>query len=546
MRKNVYIALIIFLCVISGLMLGNALAKRANLRNNITTNVNLSNFLKNISSGGRVDELLALIEDQYVDTVDVNKLTEDAMFKIMADLDPHSVYIPASELAEVNSDLEGSFSGIGVQFNIQNDTIMIVDVISGGPSEKAGLIAGDRIIEVDDSLFVGKTINNSKVMKKLRGPKGTKVKVGIKRLGTAETLHYTITRGDIPVNSIDIAYMIEPEIGFIRVNKFSTVTYNEFLNNLAGLRNAGARKLIIDLRENGGGAMDQVIHMVNEFLPRGEMIVYSEGRAYARADYRADGSGSFINMPLIVLIDEFSASASEIFAGAIQDNDRGLIIGRRSFGKGLIQHQVGLSDGSAVRLTIARYYTPTGRSIQKPYERGKGEEYEQELWNRYVHGEFYNQDSIQQADSLVYYTPKGRTVYGGGGIMPDIFVPRDTTENSPYLTRVINYGYIYQFSFRYADQNRQKLKEYKTWEEMEKYLDKQNLLKEFVTFAQTKEVEPDHKDIEKSRKVIERQIKAYVTRNILGDKGFYPLLFKNDVTVKRALEEMKTNEDFFD
>ena len=333
MKKNVYAAAALFLCIVGGVLLGNMLARRANLRNNANS---LSTLVKAWGKGNRVDELLRLIDAQYVDTVDVEQLTEDAIFAVMEDLDPHSVYIPADELEMVNSELEGSFSGIGVQFNIQNDTIMVVAVISGGPSEKVGILAGDRVVEVNDTAFVGDAISNEKVMKKLRGPKGTQVKLGIKRHGTPELLHFTVTRGDVPVNSVDIAYMIEPGVGFIRVSKFAATTYQEFLNGLASLRSQGAQKFIVDLRENSGGLLDQVVMMVNEFLPRGQMIVYSEGKAYPRFDSRADGSGSFIGQPLVVIIDEFSASASEIFAGAIQDNDRGLIVGRRSFGKGLV------------------------------------------------------------------------------------------------------------------------------------------------------------------------------------------------------------------
>ncbi len=539
MKKNSYIALVIFLCIVIGLLLGNILARRANLRNNV---VSFSTLVKKLGKANKVDELLHLVDFNYVDDVDIDELTEDAMFYIMAELDPHSVYIPAADLEAINNELEGSFSGIGVQFNIQNDTITVVAVISGGPSEKVGLMAGDRIVEVNDSTFVGKEINNEKVMKQLRGPKNTKVKLGIKRFGTPETLYYTVTRGDIPITSVDIAYMIEPGIGFIRVNKFSATTYSEFLSALADLRTQGMKKLIIDLRENSGGLMDQTVMMVNEFLPRGNMIVYSEGKAYPRIDARADGRGNFIQQPLIVLIDEFSASASEIFAGAIQDNDRGLIVGRRSFGKGLVQQQMNLSDGSAVRLTVARYYTPTGRSIQKPYELGKNDDYELDLMNRYMHGEFDSQDSIQLADSLIYYTPKGRIVYGGGGIMPDVFVPRDTTGYTPYFTRVINYGHLYQFAFQYTDRNREKLNNYKTWQDMERYLDKQNLLNDFVAYAESKSVTPEWKEINKSRFLIERQLKAYITRNILGEAGFFPLYYKDDPTVKRALQEMKTNE----
>ena len=538
MKKNVYAAAALFLCIVGGVLLGNMLARRANLRNNANS---LSTLVKAWGKGNRVDELLRLIDAQYVDTVDVERLTEDAIFAVMEDLDPHSVYIPADELEMVNSELEGSFSGIGVQFNIQNDTIMVVAVISGGPSEKVGILAGDRVVEVNDTAFVGDAISNEKVMKKLRGPKGTQVKLGIKRHGTPELLHFTVTRGDVPVNSVDIAYMIEPGVGFIRVSKFAATTYQEFLNGLASLRSQGAQKFIVDLRENSGGLLDQVVMMVNEFLPRGQMIVYSEGKAYPRFDSRADGSGSFIGQPLVVIIDEFSASASEIFAGAIQDNDRGLIVGRRSFGKGLVQQQMDLSDGSAVRLTVARYYTPTGRSIQKPYEQGKGDEYEMDLMNRFMHGEFDSRDSIHLADSLVYHTPAGRTVYGGGGIMPDVFVPRDTTDYTPYFNQVLNHGYTYQFAFQYADKHREQLNQYKNWEDMERYLTQSDMLREFVAYAEDKGVKPDWKEINQSRHLLERHLAAYITRNILGEEGFFPLFYKYDPTVKRALQEMRTN-----
>lgn len=535
-KRNVFLALVIFLTIVIGFFLGNLLALRANTRAN---RVSLNNFLSRQLKNNKVDEVLSIIDVQYVDPVDNGELTEDLMRDLLNKLDPHSVYIPAKDLENVNSELEGSFSGIGVQFNIQNDTITIVGVISGGPSEKAGILAGDRIIEVDDSAFVGKEINNEKVMRELRGHKGTQVKLGIHRRGTSETLHYTVTRGDIPVNSVDVAYIINPDIGFIKVSKFAATTYSEFLNAVAKLKNAGANKFIIDLRENSGGYMDQAIQMINEFLPKSRMIVYSEGKSYPRFDAVSDGRGTCQEQGLAVLIDEFSASASEIFAGAIQDNDRGLIIGRRSFGKGLVQQQIPLADGSAIRLTVARYYTPSGRSIQKPYEMGKGEEYEMDLLSRFEHGEFDSADSISVADSLAYKTLAGRTVYGGGGIMPDIFVARDTTEYTPYLTKVINYSYLYQYAFLYTDENREKLSDFKTWKEMESYLDTENLLDKFVAYAKAKGIDENTAQINKSKKLILRQLKSYITRNILGDEGFYPIFYKDDKTVKAASEELK-------
>ena len=536
-KKNLLLVLIVLLSVVVGLILGNMLAERAILSSNSA----LGRFF-NGSSNDKLSEVLSLINSQYVDTVDVNQLSEEMMTDLISKLDPHSVYIPASDLEGVNSELEGSFSGIGVQFNIQNDTIMIVSVISGGPSEKVGLLAGDRIVQVNDTVFVGKKVSNEKVMKKLRGPEKSKVKLGIKRNGTKEVLKFTVTRGQIPVNSVDVAYMIEPGVGFIKVSKFAATTYSEFLTAIANLRAKGAKKYIIDLRENSGGFMDQAINMVNEFLPANQMIVYSEGKAYPRYEAKSDGKGSCIGLPVVVMIDEFSASASEIFAGAIQDNDRGIIVGRRSFGKGLVQQQIDLSDGSALRLTVARYFTPSGRSIQKPYVKGNAEEYEKDILNRYLHGEFDSKDSIHVADSLKFKTLKGRTVYGGGGIMPDYFVARDTSEYTVYLNKVVNYGYIYQFAFQYTDKNRKTLNAIKGWQNIEKYLDKQPLLGDFTTFAASKGVVPNAKQIAISRNFLLTQLKSYITRNIQGDEGFYPLYYKNDKTVLKALEVIRNQK----
>ncbi|MDR0371315.1 MAG: S41 family peptidase [Prevotellaceae bacterium] len=535
-KRNIFLALVLFLTVVTGFFLGNLLARRAGAR---ASRISLNNFLTRQFQGNKVDEVLSLIETQYVDPVDGVEMTEELMRDLINKLDPHSVYISAEDLDNVNSELEGSFSGIGVQFNLRNDTVNIVSVISGGPSEKVGILAGDRIVEVNDSAFVGKKITNEKVMRELRGPKGTQVKLGIRRWGTPETLYYTVTRGDIPVNSVDVAYMVEPGIGFIKISKFAATTYTEFLTAIAQLKSEGAVKFIIDLRENNGGYMDQAIQMTNEFLPKNKMIVYSEGQSYPRFDAVSDGRGTCQEQPVVVLIDEFSASASEIFAGAIQDNDRGVIVGRRSFGKGLVQQQIPLSDGSAIRLTVARYYTPSGRSIQKPYEMGKGEEYGMDLFSRVEHGEFDNADSIHTADSPVYKTLNGRTVYGGGGIMPDIFVPRDTTEYTPYLNKVVNYRYLYQYAFQYTDENREALNKLKSWQDMERYLDTQDLLNKFVAYAKSKGIEENTAQINKSSSLIGRQLKSYVTRNILGEEGFFPMFYKDDKTVKTAIKELK-------
>ena len=534
-KKNLSLVIIVLAALISGILLGNLIASRQQRG----LDAAFGNLFKNFSSSdNKISELLQLIDSYYVDSVDVNDLTEEMATELIAKLDPHSVYIPAKDLEIVNNELEGSFSGIGVQFNIQNNTIMIISVISGGPSEKVGLLAGDRIVMVDDSVFTGKQINNEKVLRKLRGKVNTKVKLGIKRHGTKELLSYSITRGEIPVSSVDISYMVAPQTGLIKVNKFGESTYSEFLVAIAKLKKEGATKFIIDLRENSGGYLERAISMINEFLPAGQLIVYTEGKSYPRFDAKSDGTGSCINNPIVVLIDEFSASASEIFAGAIQDNDRGTVIGRRSFGKGLVQQQKPLSDGSAIRLTVAKYYTPSGRSIQKPYQIGNNEDYNMDLYNRFLHGEFYTKDSVHQADTIEYKTVSGRTVYGGGGIMPDIFIPRDTTEFTPYLNKVVNYAHLYQFAFAYTDKNRQQLSKYKDWKAMLKYLDNQPLLQEFVSYAEEKGVKAVPKEIKQSEKFILIRLKAYISRNILGDAGFFPILFKDDAAVKKAVEEL--------
>ncbi|MEG1546458.1 MAG: S41 family peptidase, partial [Bacteroides sp.] len=376
------------------------------------------------TSSNKLNALLRIIDDQYVDTVNMTDLVEKAMPQILGELDPHSMYIPAQDLEATNSELEGSFSGIGVQFTIQNDTIHINNVIQGGPSEKVGLMAGDRIVSVNDTAFVGKKVTNEATMRKLKGPKGSSVKLGIFRATEKGILNFTIIRGDIPVNSVDAAYMLNDKFGYVKISKFGRTTHAELLMAIAKLEQQDSKGLVIDLRGNTGGYMEAAIRMVNEFLPKGKLIVYTQGRKYPRTEEYANGTGSCQKMPLIVLTDEGSASASEIFSGAIQDNDRGTIIGRRSFGKGLVQQPIDFSDGSAIRLTIARYYTPSGRCIQKHYDKGNDANYEMDIYKRYEHGEFFSKDSIKMDEDLKYHTGLGRTVYGGGGIMPDIFVPQ--------------------------------------------------------------------------------------------------------------------------
>ena len=537
MKKYLFPTLTV-LGVALGILVGVSLSQKANAQRIVYQN----GYLQWEQS--KTDRLLQLMANAYVDELNIDSITDEAMTDLVKKLDPHSAYIPKEDLEMVNSELAGSFSGIGVQFTIQQDTVRIVAVIAGGPSEGVGVLAGDKLVSVDDSVFVGKKLNNEKVMRTLRGEKGTKVKLGVLRAGTPETLYFTITRGDIPVTSVDAKFIIEPQnnrdgkIGFVRVNKFGETTYKEFISALAELRAKGATRYIIDLRENSGGYMDQAIKMANEFLKGGALIVYSEGRAYPRYEAKANGSGRFKDVPLAVLIDNFSASASEIFAGAMQDNDRATIVGRRSFGKGLVQQQIPFSDGSAVRLTVARYYTPSGRCIQKPYTLGDQDDYEKDLMERYEHGEFYSADSIHFTDTTTYRTKNGRIVHGGGGIMPDVFVGRDTTLNTPWFNRCVNMAYTYQFAYKYTDEHREQLSQYKDWQNLEKYLLKQNILREFVTFAKDKGIEPNEAEIQKSKPLMVRLLNAYIVRNILGDEGFFPLFERDDEITKKAVEEL--------
>lgn len=487
------------------------------------------------SSGNKINAILDIIDEQYVDTVNMKDLVEGAIPKIFSELDPHSVYIPAEDASLVNEELEGSFSGIGVSFNMQTDTILVINVISGGPAEKAGLLPFDRIITINDSVYSGNKSSQAKIMKTLRGAKNSTVKLGIKRGNEPDLLYFDVTRGDVPVHSVDVAYEAAEGIGYIKVSKFARNTYNEFITAIAELKQKGCNSFVIDLRNNTGGYMEAAINMINEFMPEGRLIVYTEGKSFPRSDVYANGTGTCKEAPIVVLTDEISASASEIFAGAIQDNDRGLIIGRRTYGKGLVQTQLGLSDGSALRLTIARYYTPSGRCIQKSYEMGKTDEYDQDIYNRYMHGEFDSADSIKMDDSLKYQTVKGRTVYGGGGIMPDIFIPRDTSGMTSYYSNVVNSGVLYLYALEYSDQNREKLSSFKTWQELYDYLQQQPLLYNFTNFAASKGIKKRPTLINISGNLIENQLQAYIVRNFFDEAGFYPIFLKDDVTLKRAI-----------
>ena len=495
-------------------------------------------------SSNKLNALLYVIDEQYVDTVNMDELVEKAMPQILAELDPHSVYIPAQNLEEVNSELEGSFSGVGIQFTIQQDTIHVNQIVPGGPAEKVGMLAGDRIVRVDDSLFVGKGLTNEKAMRTLKGPKGSEVKLSVKRTTEKGLLDFTIVRGDIPQTSIDAAYMLDNDYGYIQVSKFGRTTHVEMLNAIAQLNHQNCKGLIIDLRDNTGGYMEAATRMANEFLLKDRLIVYMEGRQYPRYEEYADGTGSFQQMPLVVLVNENSASASEIFAGAIQDNDRGTIIGRRSFGKGLVQQPIDFSDGSAIRLTIARYYTPSGRCIQKPYESGKNSQYDMDWLERYEHGEFFSKDSIKLNKEQRYSTRLGRPVYGGGGIMPDIFVPQDTTGVSSYLIEVSNKGLILQFCFQYTDHNRPKLKQYASGEELLKYLQQQNLLQQFIRFADSKGIKRRNLLIQKSRKLLEHNLYGGILYNMLGMEEYIRYINQSDNTVQTALKLLQDGKAF--
>lgn len=527
-----FIPLLMAVSVVAGILIGTFYAKHYG-----------GNRLGIINgSSNKLNALLRIIDDQYVDTVDMADLVENAMPQILAELDPHSTYIPAKMLAEVNSELEGSFSGIGVQFTIQEDTIHINSVIPGGPAEKVGVMAGDRIVTVDDSLFVGERLTSEKAVRNLKGPKGTQVRLGIKRVTEKNLLSFTIVRGDIPQNTIDAAYMIDDEFGYVQVSKFGRTTHVELLSAIARLNHQNCKGLIIDLRDNTGGYMEAATRMVNEFLPEGKLIVYTEGRKYPRMEEYANGTGSCQKMPLVVLVNEGSASASEIFAGAIQDNDRGMIVGRRSFGKGLVQQPIDFSDGSAIRLTIARYYTPSGRCIQRPYENGKDSEYEMDWLKRYEHGEFFSKDSIKQDEDQKFYTGIGRPVYGGGGIMPDVFVPQDTTGVTSYLMEVSGKGLLRQFCFHYTDRNRAVLTPLADEESLLDYLKKQGIMEQFIRFADSKGIKRRNLLIRKSHKLLERNLYGNIIYNMLGSEAYIRYANQDDPTVQKALELLEKGE----
>ena len=493
----------------------------------------------NVEGASKFDEVMSYVGNDYVDVPEEDKLQDDAIAAMMEKLDPHSAYISLKEFNEVNDPLLGSFDGIGVQFRLEKDTIAIVSVIKGGPSEKVGILAGDRIIYVDDTLVAGKKLTNEDVMRKLKGPKGTKVDVRVLRRDVEGLLDFTITRAAIPTYSVDIAYMLDDSIGYLKLSKFSATTVKEFKQGIGDLRSQGMEKLIFDLRGNTGGYLAAAVDIADEFLPKGSLIVYTEGRNRPRQYMKARRRGMLEDIPVVVLIDGESASASEIVAGALQDNDRGTIIGRRSFGKGLVQEQIMLSDNSAIRLTVARYYTPTGRCIQKPFD-GDHEKYLLESFERYENGELFSEDSIHFADSLKFTTPKGKTVYGGGGIMPDIYVPLVDDSTEYYFNRIVNKGLLYQYAFDYTDKHRQQLQRYKTVEAFDKgFAVTDAMFDALVKQAGEKGIKGTEEQRQVARREADILLKAYIARDLFDDEGFYPIYAPMDEVLQRAMEELK-------
>ena len=532
-KKNRFMPLLMAVSMILGIFIGTFYANHFS-GSRLTVVNNGSNKLNN---------LLRIIDDQYVDEVNIDSLVEKAMPLILGELDPHSVYISAKDVQQSQDDLKGSFSGVGIEFTIRQDTIHVENVIKNGPAEKAGIIAGDKIVMVDGKKFVGKQVTQEEAMHRLKGPQGSKVRVGVLRFGHSKVLSFDITRAEIPTKTITAAYMLDDTTGYIKIKNFGEKTYPELLIALANLQQQGFQNLVIDLRDNPGGYLQSAVQVANEFLPAKKLIVYTEGRKSPRQDYTSDGHGAYQNIPLVVLINEGTASAAEILAGAMQDNDRATIIGRRSFGKGLVQQQIPFPDGSMIRLTIARYYTPSGRCIQKPYVDGDEEAYAQDIIERYQHGEFFSQDSIKHTGPA-YHTGIGRVVYGGGGITPDIFVPEDTTNVTSYYKQAIMSGLILQFAFTYTDNNRQKMKMFKQMLDLSKYLNEQNTVDQFADYADKHGLQRRNLLIKKSHSLLEQFINGRIIYNMLDEQALYEYLNQDDPVITRALMLFKQNAAF--
>lgn len=534
-RRNyrVYLPIAFSLVLISGIILGFLLERKSASR------LNFSLLPQAHQAYGKVDDIIRYIDNDYVDSVNKSELETDAIKGMLNDLDPHSQYITADEFNEINDPLMGSFEGIGISFRIEKDTIMVINPIPGGPSEKVGLMAGDRIVKVNDTLVAGVKITNNEAIHKLKGKKGTKVKVSIYRRGIPKLINFTITRGIIPTYSLDIAYMVDKNLGYIKLNKFSATTSKEFDKAVQKLQKQGMKKLILDLRGNPGGFLSAAINVADEFLPDGKLIVYTKGLHRPKQFAFATSKGRLQNTDVGILIDEGTASAAEIVTGALQDNDIGVVIGRRSFGKGLVQEQMRLPDGSALRLTVARYYTPTGRCIQKPYKKDDFKDYYSEAYHRYLDGELESVDSIKFNDSLKYTTPKGKIVYGGGGIMPDIFVPIEIDSVHSFYNILANKGIIYQFAFDYTDAHRAELRKLKDFKSFNRHFQMSDqMYNRLVAYAKDKGIKATPDKIKASKQKVSILFKAYVGRNLLDEKGFYPIYHKIDHVFKKAVDVM--------
>ncbi len=487
----------------------------------------------------KFDLIIRKLDKEYVDTIDKDKVIEEAVAAFLSNFDPHTTYIAAKDLEKMNEPLQGNFDGIGVQFNILNDTVLIINTISGGPAEKEGVIAGDKIVTVNDSVFAGNGITNDKVIKRLKGKRGTLVKVGVKRNGYPDILNFEIVRDKIPINTIDVAYMLDKDIGYIKINAFGATTHKEFAKSIIDLKEKGMKKMILDLRQNGGGYLGAAVSIADELLPDNKLIVYTEGKARKRRDYKSTGNGLFEEGELVILIDSWSASASEVVSGAIQDNDRGSIVGRRSFGKGLVQETTRFRDGSAMQLTTARYYTPSGRCIQKPYDKGS-KKYRMDIYERYANGEMNSADSIHFENNKQFKTSEGNIVYDGGGITPDIFVPIDTVLQAPVLIKLSSK--MYKYSLEYTNKHRNSLSKLKTHTEIINYLNKNNMFADFLQNVKKEGIKVKKSDINKHKKVLKTYLSAYICRNILQDKGFYMIMQDTDKTLLQAVKHLKKSE----
>ena len=540
MYKNSKHAIIFPLLLAVGVVLGILLGQFVG-RNRAETQLRTLISRSGMNMTNKIMQTSMLIEHRFVDSISMDSLSELVIPMMMEKLDPHSVYIPAREMQELNEPLEGEFDGVGISFNTSSDTIMVLNVIANGPSARAGIVAGDRIIEINDTLVAGVGMPQNDIVKRLRGKRGSEVKLSLKRQGIDDLVDVTVVRDAIPIKSIEASFMLTDDIGFIRLSQFARTSYVELMAALARLRAEGMKRLIFDLRDNSGGFLDQAIMIANEFLPAGKLIVYTEDRQREQTREYSDGSGSSTDLALVILIDEGSASSSEILAGAVQDNDRGTIIGRRSFGKGLVQSQIPYPDGSALRLTIARYFTPTGRSIQKPYTNGNDRDYEMDILRRYNNNEFFSADSIHFADSLRFTTPKGKVVYGGGGIMPDVFVPLDTTDMTRYYVEVTGRNILYRYTLEYADRHRDAINAVTTMAELQALLDAdKTLFEDFINYAARHGVKPVRSDIARSRKIMEAQLRAYIGRNTaLEDNGFYYNIYPIDDVLRRSVEVLQ-------